>query len=496
MSIAVYALGIVVLSLFLRSLFSPHSFRHLPTVGGPSAPLLSYIGAHKYVNNAISILQEGYDKYKGGTFKVPMISRWLVVITGPKLVDEVQKLPDDKASFLEASADLSSVKYMFGSQVHKNPYHVTIIRQQLTHNLAALFPEVIDEIETAFRELVPAHPEDWVSIPALATMKQIVSRASNRVFLGLPYCRDPVYLDMALNITRLVGKGRLWIDMFPEFLKPLATKFIANIDGHVDAGLECLKDLIYPRIRDVEKYGDKWTDKPSDLLQWVIDEERKSGHIDARNVMKMIFMLNFVAIHTSSNSVTHALYHLAANPEFVSPLREEIEAVIETDGWTKIAMGKMPKLDSFMRESQRLNGINGVSLKRKILKDVTLSDGTFLPGGTILVTPSTATHMDEDNYPDPTVFDPWRFSELREDGEEMKYQLVSTSANYVAFGLGKHACPGRFFAANELKAVMAHIIMNYDVKAEKEGVRPPNQWFGLSLMPHPTAKVLFRKRRN
>ena len=56
--------------------------------------------------------------------------------------------------------------------------------------------------------------------------------------------------------------------------------------------------------------------------------------------------------------------------------------------------------------------------------------------------------------------------------------------------------PGRFFAANELKAMMAHIVMNYDVKFEHEGVRPPNKWYGLSLGPDPTAKVLFRKREN
>lgn len=58
-------------------------------------------------------------------------------------------------------------------------------------------------------------------------------------------------------------------------------------------------------------------------------------------------------------SFTHALYHLAANPEFIGPLRKEVEAVLQEDGWTKAAMGKMRKLDSFMRESQRMNGING-----------------------------------------------------------------------------------------------------------------------------------------
>ena len=53
------------------------------------------------------------------------------------------------------------------------------------------------------------------------------------------------------------------------------------------------------------------------------------------------------------------MYHLAAEPDkYVAPLREEVERVIDEEGWTKGAMTKLWKLDSFMKESQRFNGIN------------------------------------------------------------------------------------------------------------------------------------------
>lgn len=57
------------------------------------------------------------------------------------------------------------------------------------------------------------------------------------------------------------------------------------------------------------------------------------------------------------------------------------------------------------------------------------------------------------------------------------------------------ASPGRFFAANELKAMMAYIVVNYDVKFEDDGIRPPNKWLGLTIIPDPTASVMFRKRK-
>ena len=57
-----------------------------------------------------------------------------------------------------------------------------------------------------------------------------------------------------------------------------------------------------------------------------------------------------------SQTFTNALYYLAAYPEYAKPLREEIESVVSEEGWGKVAMGRMRKLDSFLREAQRHSG--------------------------------------------------------------------------------------------------------------------------------------------
>jgi len=51
------------------------------------------------------------------------------------------------------------------------------------------------------------------------------------------------------------------------------------------------------------------------------------------------------------------LYRLLANPEYIEPLREEADAVIKEEGWTKAGIDKMYKIDSFLRETQRLDGL-------------------------------------------------------------------------------------------------------------------------------------------
>ena len=111
------------------------------------------------------------------------------------------------------------------------------------------------------------------------------------------------------------------------------------------------------------------------MLSWLIDaapEDEKAVVPLTRRVLT----LNFAAIHTSSivssncykvslkmltltllQTFTHALFHLAANPQYMQPLREEAENIIHAEGWTRLSLKKMEKLDSFIKETLRLDGI-------------------------------------------------------------------------------------------------------------------------------------------
>ena len=53
------------------------------------------------------------------------------------------------------------------------------------------------------------------------------------------------------------------------------------------------------------------------------------------------------------------MYDLAANLGLQDPLCIEIEEALRNKGgWTKQALTKMKKLDSILRESLRMNGVN------------------------------------------------------------------------------------------------------------------------------------------
>ncbi len=60
--------------------------------------------------------------------------------------------------------------------------------------------------------------------------------------------------------------------------------------------------------------------------------------------------------------MTQVLYRLLSHPEYIEPLRQEVDAVISEEGWTKAGIDKMHKIDSFLRETQRFDGVTLRSL--------------------------------------------------------------------------------------------------------------------------------------
>ncbi|KAI0650914.1 cytochrome P450 [Trametes meyenii] len=468
----------------------------IPTIG-PSAPLLSYLGAIRYIRDAEGMLREGYQKYYGSIFKVAMLDGWLVVFNGPQLIDELRKCSDDELSAVEGASQVLQLRHTLGPGVD-DQFHVAVVRDKLTRSLQLLCADVVDEVSNAFQEYIPApEKEEWVAVSMFPVVQKAIARASNRVIVGLPKCRDPEYLKVAVNFTHDVFISSFLINLCPDFLKPIIGQMITMVSKNKRTLMPMVIPMLQQRQEMYEKHGDDWEGKPHDLLQWLLDEAQDKG-TPFDNIVEKVLLVNFGAIHTSSGTFTHALYNLAAYPEYAQPLRDEVESILAEEGWTKASLGKMRKLDSFLKESMRLADGSLLTMFRKALKDVTLPNGTRIPRGTLVAAASATAHTDGARYAAPAAFDPFRFARMREGGRDaaVKHQLVNTSVDFLTFGHGKHACPGRFFAAVELKTMLAYLVLNYDIKFAEEGKRPANLRFGPADLPHQSAEVLFRKRRS
>ena len=77
---------------------------------------------------------------------------------------------------------------------------------------------------------------------------------------------------------------------------------------------------------------------------------------------------------------------------------------------------------------------------------------------------------------------------------DKKFDIVSTSTESLAFGHGRHACPGRFFAAAMIKLMLAELVLRFDVRTIEDGVRPKDLNIIQNCIPNPKAEILFRRR--
>ncbi|GKT94041.1 cytochrome P450 [Colletotrichum tofieldiae] len=184
---------------------------------------------------------------------------------------------------------------------------------------------------------------------------------------------------------------------------------------------------------------------------------------------------------------------LASHPELFQPLRQELVRVLGAEGLKKTALYNLKLMDSVIKESQRMKPVLLSTWRRLVMEDIELSNGFVLRKGQKII--STNTHMwDAHYYENPLEYNGYRFLNMRSTDEEKHAHLVSTSAKHPGFGHGQHACPGRFFAANEVKIALAHLLLKYDWKLPA-GFKPQTVPYGMSLLPDPNAALLIRRRK-
>ncbi|KAI6014537.1 hypothetical protein PISMIDRAFT_6834 [Pisolithus microcarpus 441] len=474
--------GFVTVPLFLRS----RKLDAIPTVVSTN----SWRSAIKNLMGASGIIQEGYNKYKNAPFKIPMLYNWIVVVSGTKLLDEVRMAPDDQLSSVEGANDFFKTAFTMGHRVANEPYHLGIIKTQLTRKLPNLCPIIEDEVSASLDDMFSLQNDEWKPVVALQASRDVVSRVFNRIFVGLPLCRNPDWLKFGNQhaIDSIVSMAKM--DLFPRFM--LVAIFLTSTRNHVERGVEFLGPAIMERRQSADRArGGEVVDVPDDFLQWLMENGTESAE---RDITQRMLNMIFVSVQGTASSLTRVVYDLAAHPEYLVPLREEVDAVVRQDGWTKVAIDKMYKIDSFLKESYRFDGVSSLVMIRKVLKDFTFSDGRVVPRGCYIAAPSYAVHHDVEFYEKPDDFDPFRYIRLHRDGDDMKQQVVSLGSNFLAFGHGKHACPGRFVAATIQKIILARIVSSYDLKLDNAPAPSKSVEFGVFIGPDPNTTILLKKR--
>ncbi|KAK7959440.1 uncharacterized protein PG986_004294 [Apiospora aurea] len=400
-----------------------------------------------------------------------------------------------------------------------NAAHQHLITTTLTNQIGNLLSALNDETAYCFEEIWGTDTKNFRDVGVWDSLGKVVGGVTNRAFVGLPFCRDPALLSAGLNFARSLPLSARFLSFVWDPLKPLASPLLTLPNRYFESRFtNILLPEIHRRLQhrsdhmtNPQTKDEKYVAEKNDFLQWSIEQALASGDPrmwNPRTLAGRVLLLNLVSIHTSSLTVTNLVLDLiSSRAEVLDELRNEITTVLaETQGvWTKTAMYRMVKLDSVFRESARLNTLTAVALRRVVVapEGLTTPSGLHIPHGNFCAVPSLGVLTDDRKYPGANEFDPFRFVDLRrlvDTGERLpdhmeraRMSFAATGNDYLAFGNGRQACPGRFFAAAELKLMLAYVLLHYDFEMLPE--RPGDTWVGILRVPSPSAKIRVKRRK-
>ncbi|KAL3443342.1 cytochrome P450 [Aspergillus insuetus] len=434
------------------------------------------------------MLQQGFNK--GEVFRL-LTPSGIKFVLAPKFAPEILTHPElipGKFLMNEFNAYIPGFE-VFGLTAQHEILQDTV-RLRLTRQLNKLTRPLTAETAQLLKNKWP-EDANWHEVCPSETAVHIISRLTSMVLVGETIGRDPEWLSTMTNYTTEAFHATYALNLWPRTLR----RFIAYFDPscrklrhHIARARAIL--LPVKQARSAAREAEE-KEEFDDAIQW-LDEVAGEQSFDP-TIAQMTLAL--ASIHTTSDLLSQVLLDLCHREDWnnlVQDLRNEIVSALGGMGWQKIALNRLNLLDSVLKESQRMRPATLIGIAREATKTMRLSNGTVIPKGSMLFVTNTALR-DPKIYHNPDTFDPYRFANLRAAGSKSAY-LVSPSPEHLGFGLGKHACPGRFFAANELKIILCHMLIKYDLKAV-DGSDIASENTGPVFNSNRAARIAVRRRQ-
>ncbi|KAF5675769.1 putative cytochrome P450 monooxygenase (lovA) [Fusarium heterosporum] len=469
---------------------NPHHVGSFPVLN-PRKPLelTNNRAIREFISNSKNILSDARSLYKKKPYRAYTDWGEMIVIP-PEFIDPLRS--HKQLDFMTPTED-NSHAYVSGFEpfiIDRNS--TTVINKHLTKALVNITKPLSQEASLAFSQVLTDSAE-WHEINPRQDVVRIVSRMSSRVFMGESLCRDDEWVRVSAEYTvQSFSTGDI-LRTYPRWSRPFVHWFLPScwaVRKKLAEARQCLEPhLEHRKAIEAEARAQGKPPPFDDAIAWFEREGSKS------HPAQIQISLSLVAIHTTSDLLTETLFNIAQHPDLFQPLREEIVRVLSTEGLKKTSLYNLKLVDSVLKESQRLRPVLLGMFRRQATADVTLPNGDIIKKGEKIMCDTT--HMwNPDYYEEATKFDPYRYVRMREASGQDQHphpHLVSTSFDHLGFGHGKHACPGRFFAANKLKIALCHMLLKYDWKFE-DGIRPKSTGFGMVFLMDPQAKLLIKRR--
>ncbi|TGO37664.1 hypothetical protein BHYA_0092g00470 [Botrytis hyacinthi] len=228
---------------------------------------------------------------------------------------------------------------------------------------------------------------------------------------------------------------------------------------------------------------EKSTDR-KDMLDSFIEVKKTNPELMDDNAIVGSLLLNVLAgADTSAIVLRSIIYFTIKNHRVHQKLIRELDSANLSVPVAYKEVSKLPYLEAVIREASRVHAGVGLLLERIVpASGLTLSDGTFLPPGTIVGINPWVTNQNKKVYgEDSSSFVPERWLRYNDLETEAEYQsrLSMMRQTDLSFGAGNRICLGKNISTLSIYKLVASLFLTYNiclVDPEKEW-QLQNSWF-------------------
>ena len=191
----------------------------------------------------------------------------------------------------------------------------------------------------------------------------MIARLSALAFLGPKFCRNQDWIDVSVNYTLDVFNAARILNLWLPILRPIVVWFLPEtrkLRAHLRKARSIIEPEMAARAQKRKRYvkrgsnSDVGEEKNYDAHEWFRESSEAAGK--PLDITLSQICLSIAAIHITSQLLINVMYDLAAYPDHIPALREELSRVLEEDGgWKSTTPAKLKLMDSIIKESQRMN---------------------------------------------------------------------------------------------------------------------------------------------
>ena len=283
------------------------------------------------------------------------------VVLPSAYVDEIRRLPAHKASLVDF---LTTVQFGGWRLIGTDDSSSTLHKAASTDLARSVAPLGLARQETARSawqttvESSKATHSQWATVSLIWTVLDVVVKTGATGLVGEPLSHDTRWLTAVKLLPITAGIGVISSSYFPRLLRPWVA-YVSYFPAYLLH--RWMSYLVRPtveqavrEVQDKAKTNTKGENKTTFVKLLV--QRYKPGELRVDQVVRDIITASFESTPTTAASLYWMLTELLIRPELVEELREEVLGVLDQNGkLPQTQLTELPKLDSFMRESARIN---------------------------------------------------------------------------------------------------------------------------------------------